>query len=122
MKNEGKERKEVKEGKPRNRDFQYVYFIENHIINSNVTISLENNSNEVNSLEEISLPNYKSDKGVEFKCTLFRFKLEIKQKKKVEVTVNLKDDKDEIFSKTITILDPTKIILFMILFLNLRRH
>ena len=105
MKNEGKE---IKEGKPRNRDFQYVYFIENHIINSNPTITLENNSNEVNGLEEISLPNYKNGKGSEFKCTLFRFKLEIKQKKKVEVTVNLKDDKDEIFSKKITISDPTK--------------
>jgi len=96
------------EVKPRNRDFQYVYFIENHIINTNVTISLENNTNEVNGLKEIPLPNYKNDEGNEFKCTLFRFKLEIKQKKKVEVTINLKDDKDETFSKKITISDPTK--------------
>ena len=89
------------------RDFQYVYFIENHIINANVTISLENNSNEVNSLEEIPQPNYKSDKGVEFKCSLYRFKLKIKQKN-FNVTINLKDDKDENFQKTITIPDTNR--------------
>jgi hypothetical protein len=110
------------EGKPRNRDFQYVYFIENHINSANVTISLENNTNEVNSLEEIPLPNYKNDEGTEFKCTLFRIKLEIKQKKKVDIIINLKDDKDEIFSKKITISDPTKDNFIYNFFLNLKRQ
>lgn len=91
----------MKEEKKRNRDFQYVYFIENHIINENATISLENNSNEINSLEEIPQTNYKSDKGVEFKCSFYRFKLEIKKKKKLDVTINLKNDKGETFSKKI---------------------
>ena len=96
------------EEKKRNRDFLYAYFIENHIINVNPSLSLENNSNEVNSLEEIPQPNYKSDKGIEFKCSFYRFKLEIKQKKKLDVIINLKNDKGEIFSKKITIQDPTR--------------
>ena len=98
----------MKEEKKRNRDFQYVYFIENHIINENATISLENNSNEINSLEEIPQTNYKSDKGVEFKCSFYRFKLEIKKKKKLDVTINLKNDKGETFSKKIIIQDASR--------------
>ena len=91
-----------------NRDFQYVYFIENHIINAIATIFLENISNEVNGLEEIQQPNYKSDKGIEFKCSLYRFKLEIKQKKKLEVIISLKNAKDEIFHKRIIIPDSSR--------------
>ena len=92
----------------RNQNCQYVYFIENHIINATLTISLENNTKEVNSLEEIELPNYESDKGIEYKCTLYRFKLEIKQRKKIDVIINLKDGNDEIFSKKINIPDTSR--------------
>ena len=92
----------------RNEDCQYVYFIENHIISSTTTISLEKNSNEVNSLEEIQLPNYESEKGNEFICTLYRFKLEINQRKKLDVIINLKDGNDEIFSKEINIPDTSR--------------
>jgi len=91
-----------------NRDFQYVYFIENHIINTISTIFLENISNEINGLEEIQQPNYKSCKGIEFKCSLYRFKLDIKQKKELDVIISLKNDKDEIFSKTIIIPDSSR--------------
>ena len=91
-----------------NRDFQYVYFIENHIINTKSTIFLENISNEINGLEEIQQPNYKSDSEIEFKCSLFRFKLIIKQKKELDVIISLKNDKDEIFSKTIIIPDSSR--------------
>ena len=73
----------------RNQNCQYVYFIENHIINATLTISLENNSNEVYSLEEIELPNYESDKRIKYKCTLYRFKLEIKNRAKIGVIINL---------------------------------
>ena len=99
----------MKNEEKRNRDFLYVYFIENHIITANATISLESNSNEVNSLEEIPQPNYKNDKGVEFKCSFYRFKLETKEKKKnMSVTINLKDDKDETFSGKIIIPDTSR--------------
>ena len=94
--------------KQTNRDFQYVYFIENHIINEISTIFLENISNEVNGLEEIRQPNYKSDKGIEFKCSLYRFKLEIKEKKQLDVIISLKNSKDEIFYKKIIIPDASR--------------
>lgn len=92
----------------RNQNCQYVYFIENHIINATLTISLENNSNEVYSLEEIELPNYESDKRIKYKCTLYRFKLEIKNRAKIGVIINLKDCNDEIFSKKIYIPDTSR--------------
>ena len=91
-----------------NKDFKYVYFIENHIINSNAKISLGNNSNGVKDLEEIPQFNYKNDEGIEFKCTLYRFKLEIKQMTILDVTINLEDNKGEIFTKNITIHDTSK--------------
>ena len=92
----------------KNRNFQYVYFIENHIINAFPTIFLDNISDKANSLEELQQHNYKSDKGIEFKCSLYRFKLEIKQKKQLNVTICLKNDNDEIFYKKIIIPDANR--------------
>ena len=93
-----------------NKDYQYIYFIENHLFSSAVIISLLKTSNEVEDLEKAKQDLVEEDK--QFKYTLYRFKIyksklvdKLKQNKQLEFTIRIKDENDNEFTNKIIIKD-----------------
>ena len=81
------------EEKKEKKDFQYVYFIENHIESEASDISLSENYNEVGELEVADQNIYEPDKN--YKYTIYRFKiynskLDAKNTKNWKLKLNLK--------------------------------
>ena len=93
-----------------NKDYQYVYFIENHLMSLAAEISLLKTSNEAEDLEKAKQDVVEEDKN--FKYTLYRFKIykskledKLKQKKQLEFTIILKDENGNEFTNKIIIKD-----------------
>ena len=91
------------------KEFISVYFIENHILISPVTIRFSKNLPQVGELEKVEQKLYEYNNN--FIYTIYRFKINIsklestkkKEKKKMEIKIKLEDKEDNIFESKIYI-------------------
>ena len=90
-----------------NRDYRYVYFIENHINTSQIILKLSKKIKEADELQIVHQDVYQH----EFKSFIFsvyRFKIypskiKLEQKKKLQIEIKLKETKGEKFKSKLTI-------------------
>ena len=94
----------------KNKDFQYIYFIENHIISETSNIIVSHHYAETIELEIVEDKIHEYYKN--FKYIIYRFKIftskllsKLKEKKKLEIIFKLKNSAGNIFENKIIITD-----------------
>jgi len=90
------------------KDYQYVYFIENHLHSEPATIDFSQKYVETGELEPAEQKLYEHDQN--FRYTIYRFKLfnskiEPKKKKTLEIIIQLEDKDEKKFESRIYIND-----------------
>ena len=93
--------------KRQERDFEYVYFIENHEVSEKVQIDFSKKYSEANELIEVFQNEYKLNENLTYKYSIYRFnfypsKMNQKEAKK-EIIIKLENKNRNKFNGTITI-------------------
>ena len=90
------------------RDFEFVYFIENHEASEEVQIDLSKKHPEANELIKV----FELNENHKYKCSIYRFKLypsKMNQKeKKKEIIIKLENKNRNIFNGNINILSDSE--------------